>query len=81
MRRQEVLGLKWDQIKGGFIFLGKTKTDEARQIPIDKDLADLLKSIRKQNQLRSEHVFCDNKGKTIRNHYNVLQTSAEEGSH
>jgi integrase len=63
MRRQEVLGLKWDQIKGGFLYLGKTKTDKARQIPIDKDLAELLKGIRKRNQLRSEHVFCDNRGK------------------
>jgi len=63
MRRQEVLGLKWEQIKGDFIYLSKTKTDEARQIPINDDLVELLKDIRKRNQLRSEYVFCDNRGK------------------
>jgi len=34
MRRQEVLGLKWEQIRGGFIYLSETKTDEARHIPL-----------------------------------------------
>ncbi|MFO8164527.1 MAG: site-specific integrase [Desulfatiglandales bacterium] len=62
MRRQEVLGLKWDQVKkDGFIYLSKTKTDESRQIPVNDDLAALFKDIRKRNQLRSEYVFCDNK--------------------
>ena len=63
MRRQEVLGLKWDRIRDGFIYLTETKTDEARQIPINQELADLFKAIRKRNQLKSEHVFCDKEGK------------------
>jgi len=66
MRRQEVLGLKWQQIRNGFIYLSKTKTDEARQIPINDDLAQLFKSIRKRNELKSEHVFCDKKGKPFK---------------
>lgn len=63
MRSQEVLSLKWDQIRGGFIYLEETKTDEARQIPVDEELAELFKHIRKQNQLRSEYVFSNGEGK------------------
>ena len=66
MRRQEVLSLKWNQIRNGFIYLSKTKTDESRQIPINDDLSELLKGIRKKNQLRSEYVFCDNKGRPFK---------------
>jgi integrase len=66
MRRQEVLGLKWDQMQGEFIYLTKTKTDEDRQIPINDDLAELFKSIRKRVQLRSEYVFCDKKGRAFK---------------
>lgn len=62
MRKQEVLNLKWEQIRGGFIYLSKTKTDEARQIPINDDLAELLKTNRKRDQLKFEYIFCDKKG-------------------
>ena len=65
MRRQEVINLKWDQVRGDFIYLSKTKTDEARQIPVNDDLAELLKEIRGKNQLRSEYVFCDKAGKHV----------------
>ena len=63
MRRQEVLGLKWEQVRNGFIYLSKTKTDDSRQIPVNDDLAEVFKSIRKRNQLKSEYVFCDKKGR------------------
>jgi len=65
MRRGEILSLKWEQVrlKEGFIYLDKTKTDESREIPINDDLADVLRDIRKRNQLRSEYVFCNGKGK------------------
>jgi integrase len=66
MRRQEVLGLKWSHIRNGFIYLTKTKTDESRQIPANNDLAELFKSIRKRNELRSEHVFCDKHGEPFK---------------
>jgi hypothetical protein len=32
MWRGEILSLKWEQVRGGFIYLQKTKTNEARQI-------------------------------------------------
>jgi integrase len=66
MRKQEVLGLKWEQIRGDFIYLSKTKTDESRQIPINDDLAELFKDIRTRNQLKYEYVFCDDKGKSFK---------------
>lgn len=57
MRRGEILTLKWSQIRNGFIYLEKTKTNESRQIPVNDTLAQLFKSIRKRQQLRSEYVF------------------------
>lgn len=60
MRKSEILTLMWPQIKNGFIYLHKTKTDEARQIPIDKDLEDCFKGIRARNQFKSDYLFPDN---------------------
>lgn len=57
MRRGEILSLKWDQIRGGFIYLEKTKTNEARQIPVSDDLEAIFKDIRHKDGLRYEHVF------------------------
>ena len=78
MRRQEVLSLKWNQIRDGFIYLTKTKTDESRQIPVNDDLADLFKNIRKRNQLRSEYVFCDNKRRPFKQINRALQASLKK---
>jgi integrase len=57
MRRAEILSLKWDQIRNGFIYLTKTKTNEARQIPVNDTLELLFRQIRQKHQLRSDHVF------------------------
>ena len=46
MRRGEILNLKWSQIRNGFIYLQKTKTNIARQIPINDDLQRLFEKIR-----------------------------------
>ena len=62
MRKGEILSLKWDQIRGEFIYLEKTKTDKARQIPINDDLAECFKSIRKRQQLGTKYIFCDQGG-------------------
>lgn len=69
MRRGELLSLKWSQIAGEFIYLGKTKTDEARQIPVSKDLEAILRGIRKRQWakgLKTENVFCDDQGKPFK---------------
>jgi integrase len=57
MRRGEILSLKWDHVRGGFIYLEKTKTNEARQIPVSDALEAILKDIRRKEHLRSEYVF------------------------
>jgi len=57
MRRGEILGLKWEQIRNGFIYLTKTKTSEPRQIPINDTLEALFRQIRKESGLKSKYVF------------------------
>jgi len=57
MRRGEILGLKWEQIRNGFIYLVDTKTKEPRQIPINDDLAVMFKEIRQEQELTSPYVF------------------------
>ncbi len=57
MRRGELLSLKWDQVRNGFIYLSKTKTDESRQIPINDTVAELFKTIRKAQRTGTENVF------------------------
>lgn len=57
MRKGEILSLTWSQIRNGFIYLEKTKTNEARQVPINDTLAQVFKEIRRDRQLQSEHVF------------------------
>jgi len=57
MRKGEILSLKWGQIRNGLIYLDKTKTNEARQIPVNDALNAVFKGIRKEQQLTSKHVF------------------------
>ncbi len=62
MRRGELLSLKWEQIRNGFIYLTETKSGKARQIPINDRLAEVFKELRRKNQLKSSYVFCDSQG-------------------
>jgi len=57
MRKSEILGLKWNQIRNGFIYLHETKPKESRQIPVNDALEIMFKEIRKKQHLISEHVF------------------------
>ena len=57
MRRGEILSLKWDQVRNGFIYLRKTKTSNPRQIPVGEDLDQVFKEIRKDQHLTSSNVF------------------------
>jgi len=65
MRKGEMLSLKWDQIRNGLIYLRKTKTNDARQIPINNSVEAIFNRIRKQHQLKSKYVFTY-KGKQIK---------------
>lgn len=57
MRKTEILTLKWDQIRNGFIYLQKTKTKMKREIPINADLEAVFKEIRREQGLSSAYVF------------------------
>lgn len=57
MRRGEILPLKWNQIRNGFIYLTKTKTKTPRQIPINDNLEVMFKRIRKKQHLTSDYIF------------------------
>lgn len=68
MRRGEILSLKWPQIRNGLIYLDKTKTNEARQIPINDDMARVFREIRREQHLKSEYVFTYSTGEqTLKN--------------
>ena len=53
MRKGEILSLKLEQIKDGFIYLTETKTDEARQIPVTNDLEECFEDIKKRRQTKN----------------------------
>jgi integrase len=73
MRRGELLGLKWEHIRNGFIYVTETKSGKARQIPINDRLAEVFKGMRRGNQLKSPYVFCDSQGKRF---YDVKRSFA-----
>jgi len=64
MRKGEILSLKLEQIKDGFIYLTKTKTDQARQIPVTKDLEECFDDIRSHRG--TGYIFSNNNGGYIR---------------
>jgi integrase len=58
LRRGDILNLKWDQIRNGFVYPDKVAaTKKRREIPINEDLAEVLKEIRKEQGLTSKYVF------------------------
>ncbi|MBI5578783.1 MAG: site-specific integrase [Deltaproteobacteria bacterium] len=69
MRKTEMLTLRWDQIRDGLIYLTQTKSDTRREIPVNEDLAEVFKGIRKREGLRSEFVFT-HKETTVENYAN-----------
>ncbi len=76
MRRSEVLSLKWSQIRNGFIYLIKTKTDEARQIPLNDTLRELFPSI--PRHIKSDYVFCDKNGSPYKDVRRSFKTAVEK---
>ena len=64
MRKTEILLLKWQQIRDGFIYLTETKSDVPRQIPLNETLKELFQSI--PRYLKSEYVFCNSDGEPFK---------------
>ena len=67
MRKEEVLGLKWGRIRNGPLYLTETKSGKGRQIPVNERLDEVLKELRRTNQLKSPYVFCDAEGRRFKN--------------
>jgi integrase len=63
MRLEELLSLKWEQIRNKQIYLTETKYSKPRQIPINGRLAEVFREVRHGNQLKSPYVFCNSRGR------------------
>jgi integrase len=57
MRKGEILGLQWDQVRDGFIYLHETKSGKSRQIPLDSRATQVLKDLQVKNKWKSPYVF------------------------
>ena len=64
MRLGEILNLRWDDIRNGFIYLTETKTYMPRQIPLNETLGKVLDSI--PRHISSEYVFWGKDGKPLK---------------
>jgi integrase len=67
MRKGEILSLKWNQIKDGLIYLQKTKSNKARQIPLNDDLEDLFKRMKSEQKPKGDNVVGMD-GKPVQTH-------------
>ncbi len=65
MRRKEVLTLKWNQIRNGWIYLTDTKTKKRRQIPVSDSLFRLFERIKNIQDSKGGNVL-DLKGNRIK---------------
>ena len=53
--------MKWSQIRNGYIYVIKSKTDTQRQIPVNKTLEALFRSM--PRHIKSDYVFCHRNGR------------------
>lgn len=65
MRKGELLSLKWEQVRNGYIYLTKTKSDKSRQIMINDRVAQVFRELRAKNKWKSPYVFCGPDGKPL----------------
>jgi integrase len=74
MRRGEILNPKWNQIRGGFIYLQKgVKTKERREIPINDELDILFKRIKAQQHSKGATVIKWDENKVVRLEGNPIE--------
>ena len=64
MRRGELFGLTWEMVVARKIRLPGwlTKNGEPRTVPVSEGLAQVFARLRRKNQLKSKHVFCNENG-------------------
>lgn len=78
MRRGEILSLRWEQIRNGFIYLegAMTKSGKGRQIPVNDKLQKVFNGLRQKalqelrqrqtHEIKSQYVFCDSQGRRFK---------------
>ena len=69
MRRGELLGLTWPQIKDGSIRLHKTKSGKERRLPVSPEIAAILERVRASQKvvsIKERHVFLSPQGKPMK---------------
>ena len=64
MRKGEILALRWEWLRDGWIHLpaGMSKTGLGRMVPVNEAQAQVFAEVRRQVQLKSPLVFCDPTG-------------------
>ncbi len=65
MRKKEVLNLKWEQIRDGWIYLKDTKPKQPLQIPVADELAALFDRIKESRDPDNGNIY-DLKGKPVK---------------
>ncbi len=65
MRKKEVLNLKWEQIRDGWIYLKDTKPKQPLQIPVADELAALFDRIKESRDPYNGNIY-DLKGKPVK---------------
>ncbi len=65
MRKGELLRLKWNQVRDGFIYLTETKSGKARQIPLDDRAVLVLREQQIRNEWKSPFVFVGPDGQRL----------------
>ncbi|MHB8069870.1 MAG: tyrosine-type recombinase/integrase [Desulfobaccales bacterium] len=65
MRKGEILAMRWDWLRDGWIHIPAemSKTGKGRMVPVNESQAQVFAELRRQVQLKSPHVFCDDKGR------------------
>jgi integrase len=64
MRKGEILALRWEWIRDGWIHIPgeMCKTGVGRMVPVNEAQVQVFTEVRKKVQLKSPLVFCDDKG-------------------
>lgn len=70
MRKGEILSLKWEQVRDGWVYLVDTKSGKGRPVPINDTQAEVFRELQALVQLTSPYVF------SVRNNVNRSWASA-----
>jgi integrase len=78
MRKGEILSLTWSKINEGFIHVEETKSDTSRQVPINKNVQEVLDNQQKKNPDNSPFVFCKSDGSMLKEIKTSFRTALQK---